>query len=560
MGRWADRRANKRTENYLGDYGRAPDMPSAPNPYETNLPAPDASPSAAQHNPSSPPRGSSRGPTWATGPDPGAANRADRDYRREAAGWPSGSQVRQGGYPNAQRKTLSNGLIGTLVTVAVILLVVVGAVGLLATDGGTTGPRPTSPTGPTGPSGPPAPQEEALDPHWELRARELLTVGQDTYAVFVPLNSRERFDFQVSSMLTTQDVWVVAVTAADEPQRRLVALDAATGDELWSIDAEAQCATTLSSEETLWCVEPDDGELRGFELDVSSGEELSSWSAAIESTWSVYLTESGLVVNAGDDKTFTDLILLDLADGSSLWEIDVTGLENSDYILRETESEDGTRYTAVARPTWNLMDENLILRTGIAVTFIDVEGGSVSEQMCYPSVVTSEFVGCSSSMRSDNGLYESDGSELWVSHTDNFELAYTGYRGQEVAINIAGEQVRPTDWETGEIGDPILDVGAYAIATGTSDYPFVVEEEEGVHLLSADQSEARWSLELQEPSSITTVLIVDDIAVINSVPTLGVDLDTGEVLWQHDAFMTLDVINEGLVSVSATTIASLKTP
>ncbi|MGC0143310.1 PQQ-binding-like beta-propeller repeat protein [Pseudactinotalea sp. Z1732] len=610
MGRWSDRRAAKRArKQYLADYyGQDDAGPTGPaNPYRSALP-PEST--AGRTSTAGTGRGSRRRvrraqrrkrprhqvPGWVNQParlDPALAGRLAREQRRTEAGWPTarhtrfGASARAGGAaapasttpaastsaPSGRdgdrsgrgrnrgglarsaatpsgsrpRRTGRSGAVPrrqwirpVLVLVAACVVIPVVAGLLLAAPGGTDLSERV------------AADFEVI---WETEVPELDPDGG--YSSLVPVDSPDRYTSAGTEIVTTEDTWVVMVE--QDTSRALLGLDPRDGSVRWRQDLDrSHCSARTGPDGTVVCLSqeaPGGSAWTGHVLDAASGDELTSWQAPLTGAWGVHLTDAGLLVLAESDaRTYDRLTLLDVTDGTEAWAVDLLDIDDAESMFYEREVDD-VEHTIMSTRQWQDEGEHATLSASTTALFVDTGTGDVTPRHCYPILLTEDALGCDSYRHMV--LYHLDGTERWSSA--RVDLAQPAYRGEHVLVNIAGESLHHTDWDSGYVGASVQRVERGSIATGTQADPFLMSDHELLSL-APDGSQVRWSEEIHGMNSITTVLVTDEVAIVNAFSAMGLDLTAGERLWTRYGRGNLQLAGDALIATNSSSVALLEIP
>lgn len=425
-----------------------------------------------------------------------------------------------------------------LVAACVVIPVVAGL--LLATPGGTDLSERVA---------------EDFEVIWEMEVPELNPDGG--YTSLVPVDSPDRYTSAGTEVITTEETWVVM--AEQGTARALLGLDPQDGAVRWRQDLDrSHCSARTGADGTVVCLSQDSpggSAWTGHVLEAASGAEVTSWEAPISGAWGVRLTEAGLLVLAESDaRTYDRLTLLDVTDGTEAWAVDLLDIDDAESLFYEREI-DGVAHTVITSRQWQGEGEHATLSASTTALFIDTGTGEVAARFCYPILLTEDSLGCDS--YGEMVMYRLDGTERWSSA--RVDLARPSYRGEHVLVNITGESLHHTDWDSGYVGASVQRVERGSIATGTQADPFLMSDRDLLSL-APDGSQVRWSEEIRGMNSITTVLVTDEVAIVNAFSAMGLDLATGEQLWTRYSRGDLQLAGDALIATSSGSVALLEIP
>ena len=573
-GRKGDNGAPRAPEGYLADYFNRPaNQPRTPDPYDSL-----ARSGAAQSPPPAPgtidPSGSTIGAPadrrarrrqrrYPIGPAPGPIRTGTAGATTPATGTagptPPAGPRDDGSVPfvlrptreerRAKRKERSRSRTGALLT-AVVLALALGA-GLISSYLGssTSAPRSFVP-------GAPDLDDDAdadLPVRWELHPEDLVDAGSG-YPQFGAISDPHTPGPHNPPVAVTPEAWVAAVQTDD--RRWITGVDPSGGIPLWERElSQGMCAPGTTEDGALVCVGRQDGDWHGYLLEASTGAELDSWEIPVTGVWGVHLSTEGLLVLSESAPRVHDrLALLDVPGGAEQWSVDLLDDDDNEWLFHEREI-DGTTRTLPWNPRWRDLGPNVAMLGVTEHLLIDPAEGTVRTIACAAAVVVGDALGCSN--YNETVFYDAHGQEVWTS--PRVQLADPAYTEAEVPINVRDETLWAMDWASGTVGAELASVPGAPRATGTPEHPFLVGETE-VLSLDAEQNRIRWSAPMSGIDSLTSVKVVDDVAVVTGWSVVGLDLESGEELWHRSRPGTLHVLDEHLVAADMFHLQALDLP
>lgn len=408
--------------------------------------------------------------------------------------------------------------------VAIGVAMVIGAADRTGSGGGGSG------------GGPPGGYAPELEPDWTVASNDIT----GDYGTF------DGADGSVpGAILETAPGWVTMVEASTLTAK-LVSLEPTSGDVRWSIPVpEARC--TSRGEEAIVCLTRSNGST--FEIvtvDAETGAQVGDPAATEVAHVPVFvapLGEDGLVV-------FTmaaDLIGLDVQ-GRTLWseEIDTHDYE-VDWIQPDVAS----------------LGDTTILLMGSYIGTAQATADGVVMHDCRGVAVTEQAWMCTGE---DDAIgYAPDGTELWREPWNDYYLVdqYEHIAPVIIVDNWDGT-VSGVDPLSGKHG-PAVEVsddrdGAFSFL-GDPEHPFVFTADT-VSLLDADLRTVLWTTPVEDSYlGIAGGGVIEDTLVIDAEHSYGVDVDTGEVLWER-AFLPFDaiVVGDAFVGLRASELIRYQLP
>lgn len=550
MSKRSSRRRRNEPEPYLSGYGLNPTAQhhGPPNPYTAvRFAAPEKTRGWRSR------KRNRRG-------DPAASGRSTREHRRAEAGWPSATGAstaatgRRAGRqepampPGEERPRTGRKILGVLTAavVAPIVLVIVLSVALSQDD-------PPSAGSPTRSNPVPTASHPNLDEIWEVAARDHLDEAEGIPS-FGLIDSLDPYASPRPNIVIAPGTWVAALD--NQTDRMLIAIDPQDGSVRWSAELDGvQCATELDAQGNLVCLSGESEDWSVLVLDPVTGEQLASTPTTLTSPWGVHLTDAGLLAMAeSTPRTHDRLTLIDVADGTEVWAEDLLALDDAEYLFTER-TRDQSPHTVLGRASWDALSDRTLLRASIVALYIDLGSGPDRLEICYPSTLSTAGLACA--QYPGTTMFDDDGGQLWNSAA--VELARTSYWGEEVLGNNDEVHLWETDWSTGIVGERLADSDEPALMSGSEEYPFFISGEQ-VFRLDAEQRSVLWQADVADLDEITTVLLVDDIAVVTGLLSHGLDLETGDERWVRSGAGMLDIVDGELTDVGFTRLRVYEMP
>lgn len=447
---------------------------------------------------------------------------------------------------SAPRRRSAVFAVGGLLLALVLVVVTVGVIRAV-TD------RPAdAPTQPPQPTGTPAQRSQpppAQPPRWTVLPRDVLTGGNHE-AVFTTGN-QPRTDIRDDTALTVEagNLWVVM--ADDAEQRTLAGIEPGQGEVVWTRDLDwGQCSTTTTGGGAIVCLAESAGAITGHLLDPATGGDLASWTAQVTGPWGVHVTDAGLLVmDESEPRVHSMLTLLDLDTGEALWSTDTLDLVTGEWDVLEWVEHRGAQHNVPTGDLWDAIGDAVLLRTADAALFIDPVDRSVTYRDCPVTVLAEDRLACQH--HAEVTMYDSRGERLWSAPTTEVELANNRFPSVEVFGNHANQRVWHTDWDDGTVGTQLAPLTGASAMTGTPQIPVVISsgvETTEVIRLTEDQSQILWRTETRGSSRTGSVVVVEDVAVLTSLPITGLDLATGKELWTQPQWVSMSAIDGVLVT------------
>lgn len=393
--------------------------------------------------------------------------------------------------------------------------------------------------------------DEEFEVAWEYEPGEL-EPDNSSRPVLASVASPQ-FGGQREQVIVTPQAWVMVIEHG--AARAVVGLDPQTGSPMWEHTlAQAQCSAQPGPDDTVVCLASENGEdWTGHVLRADTGEEVNTFTTPISGAWGVHLTGAGLAVLAeSTTRVFDRLTLLDPAEGTEQWSVDLLADDETAALLQAIDV-DEVEHTVVPQPQWHDVGPNFTLSYASTDLFVDATAGEISVLQCYPAIITSGSIGCSS--HHETVMYDGDAEQVWAS--PQVQLARPPVSGEHVLVNVADESLWQTEWDSGAVVAEVGPTESRPIVSGTAEQPFVMHERE---VVAFAESEELWRTTVRGMNSITTVMVIGDVAIVDGFSTLGLDLATGEDLWVRYRSGNLRVIDDELVSIGTGEIAVLQLP
>ncbi|MBZ2199491.1 outer membrane protein assembly factor BamB family protein [Occultella gossypii] len=405
---------------------------------------------------------------------------------------------------------------------------------------------------------------EPFDTRWQVTADALLPGAGE----FLPMNTGDWFEYRAPYLIPGDGAWAALVDdatvslpdGADVTAADVVAFDPETGDLLWDAPLPGGlCSERLTDAQELVCLGRADGD--GWAMTIFSmadGAIVATHPVDIDRPWNVHLSAAGLLVftEAHIDR-FTTLSLLSVTDGTLTWSRDLAHLPDTEDLFREDDSAARTRVVPNL-PIWRDVGANTLLWASSVTLHIDPVTGALTPHRCHELAVVADTFACDSGLGTTR--FAADGTQLW--HSEEVGLEGTAFLPAPALVNTGTPgMLRATDWDRGGVGDPLLEypLPQSTNLSGTAQFPFFNTETELVSL-SEDGGSTRWIAEIRNMNSITDVVVVDDVAIVTGFISIGLDLDTGEVVWSRNTNGDIRLVDGRPVSFSYNGFALLELP
>lgn len=361
----------------------------------------------------------------------------------------------------------------------------------------------------------------------------------------------ERAGMGAAALIATEQTWVVLAEHGEH--RAVLGLDPRTGAVRWQREVPGvQCSQRPGPGDTVVCLAPDPAADQSVAhvLQASTGEVVDSWPVPVTGVWSLYATDTSLVVLSQSDPGALDrLTVLDLAGGAEVGALDLQD-DAATQPLLSAHRIDGTEHAVVLFPEWGHLGANATLTSGRHTIIVDTAGGTVAPLDCQAVLITGGHVACGGPQATT--MYDGDGEPVWTS--PQVALARPGSAGAQVPVNVADSRIWHTDWGSGEVLDRGARTQAYPVATGTPEHPFLVEQR---RVRALDGAEVRWQVRVAGLGGTSTVLVTQGVAIVDGLSALGLDLHTGEQLWHRSRPGDLLVVDDQLVNTTGMAIEVL---
>ncbi|WP_235019908.1 PQQ-binding-like beta-propeller repeat protein [Ruania rhizosphaerae] len=443
--------------------------------------------------------------------------------------WPRyGDHVHEEGKSKARRHHRALLTVGAAVGVFLVIALVLARILMAGASDSASEDRPGSTTPPQ------------LDTAWVITPSE--AAGTDAVGEFILGTDNA---FTGPPFITTDEAWV-ALAGPEDARRASVVLgiDPQTGTTMWQHDLPSGLCGAEAVNGAVGCVYRSDDGWAVLVIDAATGEITGEGPAtAIASVRTVSFSETGLLI-VGEGRRIA--LTMVGPDGSLIWQekfADIAGSERLfDTFLQEQMNGEDNAEPAMERPRWRaLTGPHVLLWSTPGAAVINTETGDVLAHECRRATASEDHYYCAT----DDGIvrHELDGSPSWtLPHLDLVSPPDTT-PARPVAVD-AQNKVVAVDWDSPQAQGPVIALELRAddfrlppLAGGTPEH-YTVQGENTLVALETTSDTIRWQLDIS-PYSGSDVLAVGDLLVIDSSPMLGVDANTGEVLWERTTFIGL---------------------
>ncbi|WP_420111602.1 PQQ-binding-like beta-propeller repeat protein [Pseudactinotalea sp.] len=459
------------------------------------------------------------------------------------------------GAPNSARRGCAIAvLIGgvVMVVIAMIISLVVGRISSGSDDGTGTAPTTTW----TDP--------DAIDETWVVSVEDLTQAGQDSAISRNPDGA-----FTGTRVIAGDESWVIAWEDDDYVRQGIAALDPVDGTVLWERPLPQVACADREVDGALLCLALDSDTWVFHRIDAVTGEDLDTTDTALDDVQTVHSNGDVLIAvgpaNPAPHATVTGLT----PDGSEVWSFDIADIENADLMFDHFYDSDGD--PVLERPRWRDLGGGLVMlwaTPGVAI--IDPATGETFVHECRSATPAQDHYYCVVKEKLER--YELDGTRTWTAAGLRPATPEEDSDTQLVALSEPTTnqfEVIPIDPETGVV----TGAATYRFSqqpgvwTGIVLPPSVYVEPDATFLvgdlevvaLDPETGEMIWSVPLDE-GYLGDMVQIGDVAVVNTGDAIGIDMASGEVIWERNTRGDVVRIGDVAVSLGYDEIALLELP
>lgn len=516
---------------------------TAPTPY-------GALDDSSEAQPQQPSWGSAEPATPQQQPTSPYLNRPSTSHQNPAQPYPPA-----GGVPRSPRRGCGTALAIAGVAVLIMVMLIGFVVSRVAggSDSGTGTAPSTTWTDP-----------EAIDQTWVVSVEDLTHAGEDSAISRNPDGA-----FTGARVIAGDEAWVIAWEDDDYVRQGIAGLDPVDGTVLWERPLPQVACADRPVEGAVLCVALEDGTWVYHRIDAVTGEDISTVDTGLDDVQTVHSNgEVLIVVSPANPAPHAAVTGLDL-DGAELWSFDIADIENADLLFDHFYDSDGD--PVLERPRWRDLDGGLVMlwaTPGVAI--IDPATGETFVHECRSATPAQDHYYCVVKERLES--YELDGTRTWTASglRPATPEEYSDTRLVALSEPTANQfEVVPIDPDTGDVTGPATYRFSQRPGTWTGivlppsvhaepDATFLVGDLEVV-ALDPETGEMIWSVPFDE-IYLGDIVQIGDVAVLNTGDAVGIDMASGEVIWERNTRGDIIRIGDAAVSVSSNEIALLELP